>query len=1017
MIRMIAPKSVLLCVLVVAGTALAADRPLSKSTDVDPPLFIAPELETYGDDVIVPVQEIDEEYRLPKTSVPTRYEVLIRTEVHSGDRSFEGTVDIYFTVLQATNDIVIHQRDLAIQSFTLYSLGVSEIELATPQMSYNAQYNKVTFTSSTLLQPNANYKLVIRYTGKLANDEDGFYISSYVDDDGVTKYLATTQFESTSAREAFPCYDEPDFKARFTIKIMHHGSYTARSNMGVAKEEDIAMGYKITTFGITPLMSTYLVAFVVSNFDSIGTDTQRVYVRPNAIKEAEFAQEAGEKILAALDSHLKMRYSEQMPEMKQFAIPDFAAGAMENWGLVTYREQYLLFNPALSTYRTKTNIATIIAHEYAHQWFGNLVSPEWWEYIWLNEGFATLYEYYATHQAYPDMEYWELFNLQVIQAAMVPDGLESTRPMTWNADSPQSISRLFDRVAYPKSGSVLNMMRNILGDENWATGLRLYLQARQYKGANAEHLYEGLQAAIEGKDILPAGMTIKQIMDSWTTEKGYPVLSVRRSYDSGDVIISQERFISDRKVPNTNVWMLPYNYVNQSVADFHDTNTYSWLTTKAARISTDVPEDQWIIFNKQQVGYYRVNYDERNWELITNSLINNWASVNRLNRAQLIDDAFWLARSERLDFEILMKLLTYLKDEREYAPWTAASNVLSYFNGKLRGTPAYHDFLIMVDRLINYVYSTLSVATVSDTESLLHKYLKQTITNWACTIGNLECLRLTKEALENEAHNKVMVHPDVSSVVYCHGIRNADESVFVYLYNRIYKSQNWAFRTQIIDALGCSRNQKFLVDFLHTALGSGSEINYKPSERTRIIQSVYSGSRVGVDALIEFLSNTNNVNDFTVRLGINTLNSAVANIASRTNNLEEQEKLNTLLTSLGSHITPATASAARATVQANLDWQQSHEGLLTMTFIEDYVNTVDPETTTQGSQTTTVPSPGTTGSPGETTTLAPGQTTTPPPGQTTTLAPTTTTEEPDGAATIAVSLTLLISAVIVTLIN
>lgn len=197
----------------------------------------------------------------------------------------------------------------------------------------------------------------------------------------------------------------------------------------------------------------------------------------------------------------------------------------------------------------------------------------------------------------------------------------------------------------------------------------------------------------------------------------------------------------------------------------------------------------------------------------------------------------------------------------------------------------------MVDRLIHYVYSTLSVDTVSATETLLHKYLRQTITNWACTIGNLECLRRTKEALENEVHNEVMVHPDVSSVVYCHGVRDADESVFVYLYNRIYKTQNWAFRTQIIDALGCSRNQKFLVDFLQTALGSGSEINYKSSERTRIIQSVYSGSRVGVDALIEFLSNTNNVNDFTVRLGINTLNSAIANIASRTNNLVELEKV------------------------------------------------------------------------------------------------------------------------------
>lgn len=237
-------------------------------------------------------------------------------------------------------------------------------------------------------------------------------------------------------------------------------------------------------------------------------------------------------------------------------------------------------------------------------------------------------------------------------------------------------------------------MRNVLGEENWTAGLKSYLLERELNGANAEHLYDGLQLAIEGKNVLPAGVTVKDIMDTWTTEKGYPVLSVRRTYDTGDLIISQERFISDRKVPNTNIWMIPYNYVNQSVADFNDLNTYSWLSTKAARINSGVPATQWIIFNKQQVGYYRVNYDDRNWELITNALINNYASVHRLNRAQLIDDAYWLARSGRLDTEILMKLLTYLKDEMEYAPWMAANNVLSYFHGKLRGTAGYDDFAV-----------------------------------------------------------------------------------------------------------------------------------------------------------------------------------------------------------------------------------------------------------------------------------------------------------------------------------
>ncbi|XP_001662886.2 aminopeptidase N [Aedes aegypti] len=994
--------SVVLWGLTLATYGTVAERPLSDVSDsVDPPQ-IAPAF-AVEESEIIPLQEVDESYRLPKTSYPTHYELRLRTEVHTGNRQFDGTVAIHLNVVEATNAIVVHRRSLTIQKANLAFIPTPEADpqqLNDPTWTYDANVEQLSFNSETLLNP-GSYILTVEYNGRLSDSEDGFYISSYVNKDGVTKYLATTQFESTSARMAFPCYDEPGLKATFALWITHDVLYTANSNMPYTTTIDGDI--RVTQFEVTPKMSTYLLAFVVSDFQRLGTLEHSVYARPNAIDEVVFAVEAGQKILEKLDAHLGIGYYDHMPQMKQFAIPDFAAGAMENWGLVTYREQYLLFNPELSTYRTKTNIATVIAHEYAHQWFGNLVSPEWWEYIWLNEGFATLYEYYATHLAYPEVGYWELFNTQVIQAAMVPDGLETTRPMTWNADTPRSIASLFDRVAYPKSGSVLNMMRNVLGEINWTAGLKAYLTARQFDGANADHLYVGLQSAIQGKNVLPEGVTVKAIMDTWANEKGYPVLSVRRTYETGDIIISQERFISDRKVPNTNVWMIPYNYVHQSKADFDDLSTFSWLSTKAARINTEVPANEWIIFNKQQVGYYRVNYDANNWELITNALINNLSSIDRLNRAQLIDDAYWLARSGRLDIEVLMKLLTYLKDETEYAPWTAANNVLSYFNGKLRGTPAYKDFTTMVDHLIKKVYKTLDVTAVSDTEPLLHKYLKQTISTWACLIGNEDCLKRTKEALQKEVTEGIPVHPDVATVVYCNGLRTADVAEYQYLYKRIYPTQNWAFRSMIISALGCSENKQFLKDFLQTAIGgsgSGVEINYKTAERTQIVQAVYSGGRAGVDALIEFLRDPNMLREFVAILDVNTLNSALSNIASRTNTQEELDMLNDLIVDLGTYITPQTAEAARATVQANFAWQQSAEAILTMNFVGDFVDSIEPEPTTTVSP--------------DSTTVSPASSTT---AGSTTVAGSSTTEDDGGAATIAVSVTLLIGAVAVALFN
>uniref|UniRef100_A0A182NNG8 Aminopeptidase N n=1 Tax=Anopheles dirus TaxID=7168 RepID=A0A182NNG8_9DIPT len=969
MVRSLVLVSIGLCCLLGADKVLTrAERPPFKSSgiyDQEPePVASAGVGDVVG---VAPVQDVDERYRLPKTSVPIHYNLHLHTEIHRNERSFQGSVGIQLELLVVTDQLVLHNRGLVISSAKLSSLpnGVN----GAPQLIGDVQYSTdttfehITFTNPSVLQPGM-YLLEVEFQGRLSTNDDGFYVSSYVNDQDERRYLATTQFESTSARMAFPCYDEPALKATFTVSITHSIFYSAISNMPVSGTVDLADSMRTTTFQTTPIMSSYLLAFVVSDF-LFRSGSQRVYVRPNAFNEASFGLEAGQRILAALDAYLGIAYSTHMAKIDQVAVPDFAAGAMENWGLVTYREQYLLFNPAVSTYRTKTNVATTIAHEYAHQWFGNLVTAEWWEYIWLNEGFATLYEYYGAHLAYPDQEYWELFNPQVIQAAMVPDGQASTRPMNWNAATPGEISALFDRVAYPKSGSVLNMMRHVLGDDNWTAGLREYLNARAYKGAIDEQLYEGLQSAIEGKGVLPSGVTVAQIMRTWATEAGYPVLTVRRSYDSGDVIISQERFYSDRKIPNTNIWMLPYNFVQQARADFNEFDDFQWLSTKAARIATNVPANEWIIFNKQQVGYYRVNYDDQNWELITQALFDNYASVHRLNRAQLIDDAYWLARSGRLDMRVTLRLMTYLRNEKEYAPWTAANVVLTYFNNRLRGTEGYHDLMVFVDALIENIYSELTIDAVAEGDTLLHKYLVQTISTWACTLGYTDCLAKTSALLTAEATDTTStVHPDIATVTYCYGMRTAGETEFHYLYRKMMDSKNLAERTMLIDALGCSHNKEFLTSLLTTALGN-VEINYSADERRRVVQAVYSGSRIGVDALIEFLSDPMMVNEFVSMLSTSTLNSALSAIASRTNNDDEVNKLNALITALGSRVSSQTATNLRNSAQSNLDWVSGFEGLMLSSFLTDFVaeitNPTEPtDTTTVGTTTTITPAPVTT---------------------------------------------------------
>ncbi|XP_049277419.1 aminopeptidase N-like [Anopheles funestus] len=898
-------------------------------------------------------QPVDESYRLPNNTSPVHYHLALRTAIHENNRQFSGTVMVLFEVLESTTTVTLHNRQLTVQRAFLHEVATDgsagpQIEQASHVTDPTTEH--LTLTMSQMLPVGSRYFLRIEFQGTLQNNNNmGFFASSYLDNTGTRRYLASSKFEPTHARSAFPCYDEPLLKATFELELTHFKDYNAVANMpssGTPVPDPDNADYVTSKFVISPKMSTYLLAFAVSDFSIRTADKQTVYARSNVYEETAYPLEAGNKILDALSEYMDIQYYDYMPKMTQIAIPDRGTGAMENWGLVAYGEPVLLFNPAINSYRNKKSVTTIIAHEYAHQWFGNLVSPHWWEYIWLNEGFATLYEYYAAQLAYPEGNYWELFTVEVIQNAFSADASATVRPMNWNAATPNEIAGLFDTVAYDKSGSVLNMFRTALGDNIWRSGLKTYMSARQLDGATAEHLYSGLQEALvaNAPTLLPAGVTVQQLMNSWTSEAGFPVLNVYRTYgdDKQEAIISQERFLSNQQVPNTHVFLIPYDFTGGNAPNFVPTpEGYAWLSSKAEKISITVPDDQWIIFNRQQNGYYRVNYDAHNWDLLIEALHTNPDQIHHSNRAQLINDAYNLARADRIDFTVPLRLMGYLRKETQYAPWTAAGSALTYLNNKLRGTEHYDHFLVYVNRILMDIYPTQTIDSVAPTETLLQLYLKQFITTWACRIGHGDCLPKMKQALTAAVQANTAVHPDIATAVYCNGLVDATDEVFVWVWEEFKKSRNQAQRTVLIDALACSRNPAQLASFLTTALGSGSEFDAMlSSERTRIVSAVYGASREGVDAVIDFLMvSTAQVTEFVQRLGQSALNSAVSNIASRTNNQQELDRLNQLLNSLGTMITESVATSARATVQNNFNWFNSLEGLVAVEYFEKAATT------------------------------------------------------------------------------
>ncbi|XP_017885814.1 aminopeptidase M1-like [Ceratina calcarata] len=396
--------------------------------------------------------QVDLRYRLPSgVVIPIDYTLHLTPDMVKF--TFEGEVDITLIALTTNNILTLNSKYLSIYNVKFVDLNTTK----TLENEYlmDEEHEILNITIKPQFEKDHHYSLQIKYNGILNDKSKGFYRSQVIQKGEVVGYIATTHFEPTYARLAFPCWDEPAYKAKFNISLTHNKTFQAISNTDVLKKEE-KDGMITTSFKQTPLMSTYIVAFVVSNYefeeDKDSNFTYRVWTRKTMIKRVDYALEMGRKLLEQLNLYTNISYQTYMPDkLDQIAEKDFPAGAMENWGLVIFREGTLLYDQASSTTRTKMRILVIIAHELTHQWFGDLVTPKWWKYIWLNEGFANYFQYFITHKIKPELRLDDMFLVDSMQeTAMVVDGSPEVRPMNKDVITPKQIDDLFDGIAYQK---------------------------------------------------------------------------------------------------------------------------------------------------------------------------------------------------------------------------------------------------------------------------------------------------------------------------------------------------------------------------------------------------------------------------------------------------------------------------------------------------------------------------------------------------------------------------------------
>ncbi|MDQ1438372.1 MAG: tricorn protease interacting factor [Acidimicrobiaceae bacterium] len=589
-------------------------------------------------------------YRLPRTVSPVRYDLTLSPDLDAA--AFAGEARIHVEVHEPVDAIVLNALELDITSAEV----IAEADGAQHEgrVTLDEATERATIALPAALDA-GTYTLHLTFTGTLNDKLRGFYRSTFTDDDGNERVIATTQFESTDARRAFPCWDEPDRKAVFGVTLVVDKGLTAVSNSPIAEEDDLGDGRRQVRFADTMKMSTYLVAFVVGPLEStdpidVDGTPLRVVCVPGKSHLAGFALEVGAHSLRYFAKYFGIPYPGDKLDL--IALPDFAMGAMENVGAVTFRENLLLIDTDLGTRGELERVADVIAHEIAHMWFGDLVTMKWWNGIWLNEAFATFMELLCVDDFRPEWDRWVTFGL-TRGAAMVIDSLASTRPIEFPVGAPQEAEGMFDVLTYQKGAGVLRMLEQYLGDEAFRSGIARYIDTHQYSNTETTDLWDAIEAA--------TGEPARATMDTWIFQGGYPVVSVEQGTDATDLVLSQRRF---RYVEHDDdaLWRVPV-LIRASVAG-EVVRQRVLLTERETTVRLPGKPD-WVVVNAGGSGVYRVRYAAE----LLRALTTDVSHLDKLERFNLVGDTWASVLAGTTSPAEYVDLLRLFRDETDPAVW------------------------------------------------------------------------------------------------------------------------------------------------------------------------------------------------------------------------------------------------------------------------------------------------------------------------------------------------------------
>ncbi|KAL4221699.1 hypothetical protein ACF0H5_019954 [Mactra antiquata] len=761
--------------------------------------------------------------RLPSIITPILYKIEMFPYIYGNNSNlffFSGKMELKFLCRENTRIITLNINKLNITEDSMFVRNVDNGAIDVKFFEIDTKWQFLIIHLDEPLIKNTEYIVGMSFTGPLNMDYTGLYLSAFPHRT-VNKYVAATQFSPTDARKAFPCLDEPDFKAEFEITIIRRPDMISLSNMPKLATNPRGTMYVADVYERTPRMSTYLVAMAVGDFVSKTIDAREglqytSWAGYETINKTDHVLLFGSQVLSFFEKYFGSTFP--LPKQDILAVPETSVGAMENWGLIIYKETNILYDETEFSLDNLRNAIIATSHELAHQWFGNLVTQDWWSNLFLKEGFAVYFSDVGIDNIYPEWQFMDQFAVRIMHKVFHTDGLLTSHPVHKSLRDVTEIRQVFDLISYEKGGCIIRMLNFILGDRDFQNGLQRYINALQYENAD----YNDLWREIEPQPLSyyhPPG--VKAVMDTWILQKNYPVVTISQK-KPGLIQFKQERFVNnpvglenDTEVsPFGYVWKIPLTYTTSDKPRFETSyKDIIWMEDKKLLIFDRELQNltepgNWIVANLKQWGYYRVNYEEKIWSNLIGQFKKDHTIIHKVNRAQIINDLFSLTKAELVPLRLSLSVFEYLRNEEEYVPWLAALKEIQYINMFLKNMPTHAQYQTIIKTMIWPRYSYLQSNKTNLT--MEESWLRSRMYELASQMDMKICLEDSERLFTDWKSYNYTIDVNIRSTVLCSALKNTSESDWRFVLESYNTTNNINEKMNYLQALTCPKDQTLI---------------------------------------------------------------------------------------------------------------------------------------------------------------------------------------------------------------